>query len=668
MVPSFCDSFKMGTSFVTLLAVASLASATFAPNYVACPSSNVLRQAGVAGPSRTGNQSLNTGETTYIQARKGQVVSELASWLGSRASAVYAGSLNSSTNATVPTIAIALSGGGDRAALYGAAVLAALDGRNAQSKTVGTGGYLQSSSYVSALSGGSWLLTSYALNDMPDAFDMVLGKNGTQLGWNLEFDLFSPSSNSTITTQYVQSLFQDAAAKKAAGFPVTVADIWALALSYHFVPGTNATNFFGNSTERRTSYRWSNVTSVPSYANNAMPFPIIVATVESQNATEMPLTGEAVPLQSVVYEISPLEFGSFDPELASFIPTELMGTAAESGTPTGGANNKSCVNNFDTACYVTGISSLLFHAYNVSNSVVWTSAISPLYQIVQGVNKTFGAGQQGIALDIAAVPNPFQGVNVARFEDARQTFLSLIDGGLAGEVDPIAPLAAPAREVDCIVVADASADSNQQMPTGASLVATEARSMLLANGSLALPPLPNSAQTFINLGLNTRPTFFGCGLAPANFTTANASVPSDYPLIVYLSNYDPTGVTNTSTGQTQYNVSQQVAFLTAAYNIATQGNSSEWGTCLQCAGVERMRARQGLNRTSTCEACFVKHCWNGTEAISNSSSGGNSSSGTGTNGTTGGSGTTPKSGAVTSFQSAPGVAALVALGLGVLVF
>ncbi|KDE03719.1 hypothetical protein MVLG_05789 [Microbotryum lychnidis-dioicae p1A1 Lamole] len=655
----------MHTSFLTLLAVTSLASASYAPEYVSCPGTNVLRQAGVAGPSHTGNQILNTDETAYVQARKGQVVSELASWLGDRASTVYSGSLNASTNATVPTIAIALSGGGDRAALYGAGVLAALDGRNAQSRTVGTGGYLQSSSYISALSGGSWLLTSWALNDMPDAFDMVLGKNGTELGWNLEFDLFNPSSNSTITNAYVASLFADAGEKKAAGFPVTIADIWALSLSYHFVPGTNPTNFFTNSTERRTSYRWSNVTSVSSYLNHTMPFPIIVATVVSKNATEKPLAGEAVPLQSVVYEISPLEFGSFDPELASFIPTELMGTAAVSGTPTGGSNNQTCVNNFDLACYVTGISSNIFHSYNVSNTAAWTASVSPIYQLVQGINSTFGAGQQDVALDVAAVPNPFQGVNVATFEDARQTLLSLIDGGLAGEVDPIAPLAAPARQIDCIVVADATADSNQSMPTGASMVATETRSVLLANGSLSLPPLPNSVQTFISQGLNTRPTFFGCGLAPANFPTANASIASDYPLIVYLPNYDPTGVTNTSTGQIQYNISQQVAFLNTAYDIATQGDSTEWGTCLQCAGIERLRARQGLNRTLTCEACFVKYCWNGTEAATNSTSGG---SGGAASGKTGSGGTTPNSGAMASFQNAPGVAALVAVGLAALAF
>lgn len=45
------------------------------------------------------------------------------------------------------------STGGDRAALYGAGVLRALDGREPDSVAKGTGGLLQSATYMSALSG-----------------------------------------------------------------------------------------------------------------------------------------------------------------------------------------------------------------------------------------------------------------------------------------------------------------------------------------------------------------------------------------------------------------------------------------------------------------------------------------------------------------------------------
>jgi lysophospholipase len=53
----------------------------------------------------------------------------------------------------VPRLAIAFSGGGHRAALFGAGVRNALDIRNDSAKNAGTGGLLQAASYVSGLSG-----------------------------------------------------------------------------------------------------------------------------------------------------------------------------------------------------------------------------------------------------------------------------------------------------------------------------------------------------------------------------------------------------------------------------------------------------------------------------------------------------------------------------------
>ena len=52
-----------------------------------------------------------------------------------------------------PTIGIALSGGGYRAAQYGAGTLMGLDNRNKSAVSAGTGGLLQVSSYMAGLSG-----------------------------------------------------------------------------------------------------------------------------------------------------------------------------------------------------------------------------------------------------------------------------------------------------------------------------------------------------------------------------------------------------------------------------------------------------------------------------------------------------------------------------------
>lgn len=53
------------------------------------------------------------------------------------------------------------------------------------------------------------------------------------------------------------------------------------------------------------------------------------------------------------------------------------------------------------------------------------------------------------------MPNPFKNINPTTYEDSNQDELRLLDGGLDGEVDPLAPLLVPARGVDTILCVDA---------------------------------------------------------------------------------------------------------------------------------------------------------------------------------------------------------------------
>jgi len=65
----------------------------------------------------------------------------------------WGGSIKQLTPETSPNIGIGLSGGGDRAALFGAATLNVFDARNESSVERGLGGILQAATYISALSG-----------------------------------------------------------------------------------------------------------------------------------------------------------------------------------------------------------------------------------------------------------------------------------------------------------------------------------------------------------------------------------------------------------------------------------------------------------------------------------------------------------------------------------
>ena len=114
-----------------------------------------------------------------------------------------------------------------------------------------------------------------------------------------------------------------------------------------------------------------------------------------------------------------------------------------------------------------------------------------------------------------------------------------------------------------------------------------AQKLDIANGTV-FPSIPD-AQTFVNLGLNNRPTFFGCD-------TSNLSSPA--PLIVYLPNAPYSYNSNVSTFQPTTNNTERNAIINNGYNVATMGNGtldSTWPTCVGCA----MRCRLGSPGSGT---------------------------------------------------------------------
>ena len=112
-----------------------------------CPTNPLLR---VFTPH---NQTLHPGEAAYVDTRLATVIpNEWKNWLGDGSDIGYN---LSAFNNSFPKIGIAVSGGGYRAAQYGAGVLSGLDARNDSAKQAGTGGLLQVALYLSGLSGTS---------------------------------------------------------------------------------------------------------------------------------------------------------------------------------------------------------------------------------------------------------------------------------------------------------------------------------------------------------------------------------------------------------------------------------------------------------------------------------------------------------------------------------
>ncbi|RPD70196.1 lysophospholipase [Lentinus tigrinus ALCF2SS1-7] len=581
------------------------AAIAYAPTLEPCPAGTTL----VREVAHT--QTLSSHEADYVSGRRSHVLPR--SW------ANYLRNVQASTRTSLPsyvdaillglygkdalpTLGIATSGGGHRAAIFGAGVLNALDGRNKTSVHAGTGGLLQTATYLSGLSGGSWLVSSLAQANFPTLPDLVFGPanadgNGFG-GWLTQIDLLQPG-DATVTTAFVTELIEEIALKRTAGFPVTLADVWGRALSRHFVNGTTAANFFDVTIPHGAGTTLSSIANTSTFAAHAQPFPILVADSLTSRTTGQVVTepGNAVPLTNPIYEFNIFEMGSFDPILGAFTPTKFLGSPGDSVCATG----------FDQLSFIEGVSSDLFNEFNTSAEALAASSVGP---IIAALEVLFP--QPGIRLDAAEIPNPFFGVSKATFPDSDQELLALVDGGEDGEVTPLQPLLVKARDVDTIIAIDAPADTPDNWTNGSSLIATENRVKLFPS-TYSFPPVPSSANTFVARNLTRRPTFFGCD---------SPSSRGD-PLVIYLANGGPPlgepPLTNTSTNQLQYPPDEVQAMMDEVFDVATQGipirthggevKDPLWPACLACAVVDRARRDAGISRSGICKACLERYCW-----------------------------------------------------------
>ncbi|TBU46848.1 lysophospholipase [Dichomitus squalens] len=590
-------------------AAQSAAAVAYAPTEQACPAgTSLVRQVG----SNAQRQTLSAGEAAYVSAKQKVVAEAWKKYLanvrshGKAALPPYVDELllGQRGHGALPKLGIATSGGGYRAAIFGAGIMNALDGRNQTSVKAGTGGILQTATYLSGLSGGAWLVSSLAQADFPMLPELIFGPSPASAnnGWLADIDLLTPGgTNVTADNAYIAELLSEVSLKFSKGFPVTVTDVWARALSRHFANGTTAANFFENSLTHGAGITFSSITNVPSFANHEQPFLIVVADslVSRNNGSAVTEAGDIVPLTNPIYEFNAYETGTFDPQLGAFTPTKFLGSPPKSSGV--------CVTGFDQLTFLEGVSSNLFNEFNTSAAALNASMIGP---IINALHNAFP--ETGIRLDSAEIPNPFFGISPATFPDSDQNILTLVDGGEDGETDPLQPLLVKARGVDTIIAIDAPADTSDNFAAGLDLISTQARVKLFP-GTYAFPPVPSTTEVYLSQNLTRRPTFFGC----------NSSAASGEPLVVYIANGGPplgqAPLTNTSTLQLQYSNSEIEGMLNQLFDIATHGIPAEtpkglekdpvWPACLACAVTDRSRRSVGVARSGICESCFARYCW-----------------------------------------------------------
>ena len=90
--------------------------------------------------------------------------------------------LFSSNSSNVPKIGIGCSGGGYRAMLSGAGMLAAMDNRTIGANDNGLGGLLQGATYLAGLSGGNWLTNTLSWTNWTSVQEIFDQSEGRMLG------------------------------------------------------------------------------------------------------------------------------------------------------------------------------------------------------------------------------------------------------------------------------------------------------------------------------------------------------------------------------------------------------------------------------------------------------------------------------------------------------
>ncbi|GMM56093.1 lysophospholipase [Maudiozyma humilis] len=545
---------------------------------------------------REASKTLSDNETSWLQKRDPIAAEALQSFIH-RAMSNFSSSSFVETlfanSSTVPKVGIAASGGGYRAMLSGAGMIAAMDNRTDGANEHGLGGLLQGSTYLAGLSGGNWLTGTLAWNNwtsVQDILNMAYNESDNEI-WDLDHSIVTPGGINIFKTGSRWDHISDAVqAKQDAGFNISLADVWGRALAYNFFPSL----YRGG-----VGYTWSTLRDADVFKNGEMPFPISVADGRYPGTT-------VINLNATVFEFNPFEMGSWDPTLNSFADVKYLGTNVSNGSP---VNKGKCIAGYDNTGFIMGTSSTLFNQFLLQLNT------TSLPKFIQKLATHYLTDLSEDSNDIAIyAPNPFRDASTIASNYSQSIveseYLFLVDGGEDLENIPLVPLIQKQRDLDVVFALDNSADTNSSWPDGTSLVATYQRQFGLQGNGMAFPYVPDQ-NTFINLGLNKKPTFFGCD---ARNMTDLEYVP---PLIVYIPNSLHSYQGNQSTFKLSYSTKERIGVIQNGFESATRGNLTDDSDFLGCVGCAILRRKQqSLNATlpSECDQCFTNYCWNGTIA------------------------------------------------------
>ncbi|KAI8289773.1 hypothetical protein K4K60_008023 [Colletotrichum sp. SAR11_57] len=550
----------------------------YAPVYGQCPDGLRVRSA---------SEGLSKPESSWKASRGEKVIPALSSYLtlanidGFNVQD-YIQKLNTTS---YPVVGLSVSGGGTQSGVGGLGIWQAFDARNPAAVQAKTGGLTQ------VLSAANDFVSIAELRKAINfTVDYTKGKDDNQ-------------------DQYLQDIFEDMGAKAEQGLPVSVADafgkFWAV-----YLPENKTYGNFSDLTAQNTVF-----------SRGEAPMPIL--------ALSEVIPGQSPSIQNIMwpgrnatngfnltsYEVTPFEFGSWrGGRVQAFMPTMYLGTSMSNGTA---QNSSECVMGFDKYTFLQGSTADAFDAWFIDDWYgVPTFAKRELEsrQTASNNNITVPPGKEGngeVELVIntaqnfnqsfndslwATYPNPFENMNPAM---QNVDNLLLLDGSMAGETNPIRPLIIPERQVDLVIVYEASSDSLMYNWVNGTNLVNSAQSA--AQGNIPFPKVPD-VNTLITMNMTRQPTFFGC----------NDTAPT--PLVLYLPNSPWSGYINYTYTKSSFTDNEFDLTVDNAFQLATYGNGTidaAWPACLACATIRGSLARLGLALPQQCQDCFAKHCWNG---------------------------------------------------------
>jgi len=495
---------------------------------------------------------------------------------------------------TAPRLGVAISGGSLRSYLNAAGILSAMDKRMPGAEEAGTGGLLQSLSYIAGESGGAWLLGSWFAQGLPTFQDML---RNIHLNESIVFP--GGQSNVPFFGKVITETLRATTQKRLNGFNVSLADVYSGLISQQLLPPSSEVPFDASD----DGLTLSSLAKVPSVQNYSAPIPLMIS-LQKDKATFRTGMDSCPPAN--IWEWSIFESGTFGKSVDGFVRSDMIGNELKNGKITG----DTCVEGADNLPWVLATATAAY-----SQALHKEPIVERLEECMKGDNRFASAVCHllryniiDLALDRdteknhltapAHTANPFLEYGMSENRGDKEIYFT--DVGPCEQI-PLFSLFQEGRDLDVVFALDATeGDSNWPSGLALSLSASHARHV-----GLSIPDTP-SLDTFVeNKNLTNRASFHGC-------------YDFDSPALVYIPNHEVSFASNFSYSKLQWDESEQYAMLQNGFDQLTEEDLPECLSCLLASRQHDMCSERVTREVSDfwrednvekCTRCFNKYCW-----------------------------------------------------------